>query len=101
MCCLFFEAWKMMGYSHDPDATAVIKEHITRQWWTLVMWFVAGLGFRIVGFRWITRPLKDPLSALVLVSVLGLVGISVVLHLRDYNERYGINFLQSIFSIFA
>jgi len=101
MCCLFFGAWKIMGYGHSPDATASIKEHISWQWWTLVVWFVAGLGFRIVGFRWIARPLKDPLPALVLASVLGLLGFSVVLHLRDYNERYGIYFLQSIFSIFA
>ena len=102
MGCFFLGAWMIMGYGHAPDAvSAIIKEHISWQWWTLVVWFVAGLGFRIVGFRWVARPLKDPLSALVLASALGLLGFSVVLQLRDYNERYGIYFLQSIFSIFA
>ena len=102
MFCLFLGAWKIMGYGHSPDAAQVmIKEHVTWQWWTLVVWFVVGLGFRIVGFRWISQPFKDPLSAVVLISVVGLLAFSLLLHLRDYNERYGIYFLQSIFSIFA
>jgi hypothetical protein len=100
--CLFLGAWRIMGYSHAPGAAgAMIKEHVTWQWWTLAMWFMAGLGFRIVGFRWISQPLKEPLSALVLASVVGLLAFSLLLHLGDYNERYGIYFLQSIFSIFA
>src|ERR1019366_452208 len=44
---------------------------------------------------------KEPLSALVLSSFVGLLAFSLLLHLRDYNERYGIYFLQGIFSIFA
>ena len=102
MFCLFLGAWKIMGYGHAPDAAqAMIKEHVTWQWWTLAVWFIVGLGFRIVGFRWISQPLKDPLSAMVLASVLGLLAFSLLLQLRDDNERYGIYFLQSIFSIFA
>jgi hypothetical protein len=102
MGCFFFAAWKIMGYSHAPDASAtMLNVHITWQWWTLVMWLMAGLGFRIVGFRWITRPLKEPVSALVLATVLGLLFFSLALHLRDSNEHYGIYFFQSLFSIFA
>ena len=102
LCCLFFAAWRIMGYSQAPDASAtMLNAHITWQWWTLVMWLMAGLGFRIVGFRWIARPLKEPISALVLATVLGLLFFSLALHLRDNNEHYGIYFLQSLFSIFA
>jgi len=102
MGSFFFAAWKIMGYSHAPDASAtILNVHITWQWWTLVMWLMAGLGFRIVGFRWITRPLKEPVAALVLATVLGLLFLSLALHLRDNNEHYGIYFLQSLFSIFA
>jgi len=102
MFCLFLGAWKVMGYSHAPDAAAaMINEHVSWQWWTLAVWFMAGLGFRIMGFRWISQPLKEPLSAVVLTSVLGLLAFSLLLHLRDDNEKYGIYFLQSIFSIFA
>lgn len=101
MFCLFLGAWKIMGYSHAPDARVMIKEHVSWQWWTLAVWFIVGLGFRIVGFRWISRPLQDPLSALVLASFLGLLTFSLLFQLKDENERYGIYFLQSIFSIFA
>jgi hypothetical protein len=102
MFCLFLGAWNIMGYGHAPDAAqAMIKEHVTWQWWPLAVWFMVGLGFRIVGFRWISQPWKEPLSVLVLTSVLGLLAFALLLSLRDGNERYGIYFLQSIFSIFA
>src|ERR1019366_7116288 len=65
MFCLFLGAWSIMGYGHAPDAAqAMIKEHVTWQWWTLAVWFMAGLGFRIVGFGWISQPSEEPLSAL-------------------------------------
>src|SRR4029077_11050756 len=102
MLCLFLGAWKIMDYGHAPDAArATIKEHVTWQWWTVAVWFIVGLGFRIVAFRWISQPLKDPFSAMVLASVLGLLTFSLLLQLSDANERYGIYFLQSILSIFA
>ena len=102
MFCLFLGAWNIMGYAHAPDATlATIKEPVTWQWWALAVWFMVGLGFRIVGFRWISQSLKDPLSALVLTSVLGLLAFYLLLQFRDANESYGIYFLQSMFSIFA
>jgi hypothetical protein len=101
MFSLFLGAWTTMGYSHSPDAAQVmINEHVTWQWWTFAVWLMVGLGFRIVGFRWISQPLRDPLSALVLTSVLGLLAFSLLLQLEG-NERYGIYFLQSMFSIFA
>jgi energy-converting hydrogenase Eha subunit A len=102
MLCLFLAAWETMGYTHAQDAAqASINHHVTWQWWPLAVWFLVGLGFRILGFGWISRSWKDPVSATVLASVVGLLAFSVLLQLRDGNERYGINFLQSIFSIFA
>jgi hypothetical protein len=99
--CLFLAAWKIMGYAHAPDAVqATINKNMSLQWWALAVAFIVGLGFRIVGLRWISSPLKDPLSALVVASVLGLLSFSLLFHL-DGNERYGIYFLQSLFSIFA
>ena len=102
MVCLFFVAWKIMGYGQSTDAShAIFKQHVALQWWTITLWFLVGLGFRIVGFRWISRPLKDPLSALVLATFVGFLAFSLLIHLRDYNERYGLYFLQSLLSIFA
>jgi hypothetical protein len=102
MICLFLGAWTIMGYSHAPDAAqAMINEHVTWQWWALAVWLMVGLGFRIVAFDWISRPLKDPLSALVLATFLGLLAFSLLLQLPDANEKYGIYFLQCMFSIFA
>lgn len=102
MSCLFFGAWNIMGYRQAPDtALVMMKEHVSWQWWMLAVWLMVGLGFRIVGFQWISRPLNDPLSVLVLASTLGFLGFYLLLSLRDANEKYGIYFLQSIFSIFA
>jgi hypothetical protein len=102
MFSLFLGAWTIMGYGHSRDAAQVmIKEHVTWQWWTLAVWLMVGLGFRIVGFRWISQPLKEPLSALVLTSVLGFLALSLLLVLRDGAAYYGIYFLEPIFSIFA
>ena len=101
MFCLFLGAWKIIGYSHSPDAQLVLNRHVPAQWWMLLMWFLTALGFRIVGFRWISQSWKEPLSALVLISVLGWLTMSLLFVMRDGTERYGIYFLQSIFSIFA
>jgi hypothetical protein len=60
-----------------------------------------GLGFRIVGLRWISLPLRDPLSAVVLASVLGMLSFSLLLQLELGAERYGMFFLECMFSIFA
>ena len=101
MSCLFLAAWKIMGYGHSPDAHFQFKEHASAQWWMLLMWFLTVLGLRIVGFRWISQPLRDPLAFLVLVSVFGWLAISLLLNMVDGGERYGIYFLQCMFSIFA
>ena len=99
---LFVAAWEIMGYVHATDASGMMmKRHLALQLWPIRVWWAVGLGFRITGFRWISRPLKDPLSALVLVSAVGLLAFSLFLQLRDENERYGLYFLQSMFSLFA
>ena len=98
---LFLGAWYIMGYSHSPDMTgATINRHPGTYWWWAVVCFTVGLGFRIVGFRWISRPLRDPISALVIASTLGLVLFNLSIQL-DGNERYGMYYLDSMFSIFA
>jgi hypothetical protein len=102
MVGLFLAAWKIMGYAHAPDAAgAKFNWHLAMQWWPITIAFIVGLGFRIIAFRWIKRPWKDPLSALVLATVVGLLGFSVLLQLDEGNSRYGIYFLQCMFSIFA
>ncbi len=102
MFCLFLGAWQVMGYGHASDAAqTTINRNPGGQWWMLAVWFVVGLGFRIVSFNWISQPLRDPLSALVLASVLGLLSFSLLLQFPLGEQRYGVYFLQSIFSIFA
>jgi hypothetical protein len=102
MLCLFFVAWWVMGYTHATDATlTTINKNPGGQWWILVVWFVVGLGFRIEGFRWILRPLTEPLSALVLASVLGLILFFLLFQFPRGEQRYGIYFLQAMLSIFA
>ena len=102
MASLFLAAWKIMGYAHAPDAAgARINWHLALQWWPVTIAFIVGLGFRIIAFRWISQPWKNPLSALVLATVVGLLSFSVLLQLDEGNSRYGIYFLQCMFSIFA
>ena len=58
--CLFLGAWKIMGSGHSADATlTTINPDLGKYWWTVYS-LVAGLGFRIIGFRWISKPWKDP-----------------------------------------
>jgi hypothetical protein len=102
MLCLFLGAWNIMGYSHASDAALVtIDRNPGVYWWVLTVWFMVGLGFRIMAFRWISPSLRDPLSALVLASVLGLLSFNLLLQFEHGQQRYGIYFLQSVFSIFA
>jgi hypothetical protein len=98
---LFLGAWHIMGYSQSPDmAEATINRHPGEYWWWVVICFIVGLGFRIVGFRWISDPLRDPLSALVIATTLGLLLFNLSIQL-DGNERYGMYYLDSVFSVFA
>jgi hypothetical protein len=98
---LILGAWHIMGYSHSPDmAGATINRQPGMYWWWLAVCFTVGLGFRIVCFRWVSKPLEDPLSALVIASTLGLLLFNLSIQL-DGNERYGMYYLDSVFSIFA
>jgi hypothetical protein len=93
-----------MGYGHAPDAVGTtIKTDLNWgwQWWTLVVWFVVGLGFRISGFRWISKPLRDPISALVLATVVGFLLFFLLVQFPHEEQIYGVIYLQCIFSIFA
>jgi hypothetical protein len=101
MLCLFFGAWKIMGYSHAGDvAASSINHNPGGYWWVIVVWFTVGLGFRIMGFQWVSKSLRDPMSVLVLASVIGLMSFWLLMQLEG-NERYGVYFLQAMFSIFA
>ncbi len=102
MVCLFLGAWNIMGYGHASDAAqTTINKNPGGYWWVLAVWFMVGLAFRIVGFRWISKPLKDPLAALVLASVICLLSFNLLLQFGHGEERYGMYYLQSMFSIFA
>ena len=98
---LFLGAWHIMGYSHSPDmAGATINRQPGMYWWWVVICFTVGLGFRILAFSWISQPSRNPLSALVIASTLGLLLFNLSIQL-DGNERYGMYYLDSVFSIFA
>jgi len=99
---LFLVAWKIMGYGNAPDsAETALKVNLPFQWWTLAVWFSIGLGLRIIGLRWISKPLRDPVSALVLASVVGLLAFFLFVHFQNGQEVYGTIFLQCLLSIFA
>jgi hypothetical protein len=90
-----------MGYNHAGDvAASTINHNPGGYWWVIVVWFTVGLGFRILGFQWISKSLRDPISVLVLASVVGLMSFWLLMQLEG-NERYGVYFLQAMFSIFA
>jgi hypothetical protein len=104
MFCLFVGAWKLMGYGHAPDAVqATIKTDLDWhwQWGVLLIWFLGGLGIRTLGLCWISKPWKDPLSALVLGSALGLLLFFLLVQFPHGEEIYGLIYLPCLFSIFA
>jgi hypothetical protein len=102
MLFAFLGSWFSMGFHQSSDAAGVaIKHDFSGQWWTLLITFAVGLGIRAIGFQWVSWPIRNPMSALVVTSTLSLLGFSLLLHLGDDNERYGIYFLQCLFSIFA
>jgi hypothetical protein len=99
---LYFGAWRLMGYNHAPmAATSSFTGNFIPLWWSLAVWFIAGLGIRIVGLRWLEWPLRDPCSVMVLISMAGLLSFYLFFRLYGGNERYGIYFLQCMLSIFA
>ena len=101
MFCLFLGAWHIMGYSQSTDVAGVtINRQPGMSWWWLVMSFTVGWGFRIVGFRWISRPMREPLSVLVIASTLGLLLFCLSIQLNG-NQHYGMYYLTAILSIFA
>jgi hypothetical protein len=102
MFALFLGALEIMGYGHSTEAgITTIDAHPEAYWWILTIWFIVGLGFRIVAFRWISKPWRDPISALVLASVVCLVAFNVLVHTELGDEWYGLTYLQSLLSIFA
>jgi len=99
---MFLIAWKIMGFSHAPDASrAEINKDLFWDWRWVAVWVVIGLGIRVVAFRWISKPLVDPLSMLVLATFVGLLSFSLFLRFEHGQERYGMYFLQALFSVFA
>jgi hypothetical protein len=101
MLGLFFLAWKIMGFADSSDAAgATIKHHFASEWWVVTVAFLIGMGFRILAFKWV-RPLGDPVAGLFLATVLGLLTFSLMMQLEDGNERYGMYYLQCMFSILA
>ena len=84
MFCLFLLAWKTMGFGQAPDALGTrIGLELTQQWWTVATAFLIGLGFRMVGFSWISRSLKDPVSILVLATVVGFMSFFLFGRLQE------------------
>jgi hypothetical protein len=104
MSFLYFVAWKIMGYSHAPDALRAairLEPSLRWLWFFLLIWFTIGLGFRILGFRWISKTWRDPLSALVLATSLGWLLFFLFVQFKHYEQIYGLIYLQCLLSIFA
>jgi hypothetical protein len=103
MAGLFLGACALMGYGHAPHAAGagIRLSQLPSRWWSYVMWFSFGLGFRIISFAWVTEESRDQIAALVWVSFAGLLLFSWVGALWAETERYGIYYLQAVFSIFA
>jgi hypothetical protein len=102
MVGLFLAAWWLMGFRQSTDAAgAGIKHNMLAQWPAIVIWFTIGLGFRLLAFQWISKSFRDHMSVLVAATFVGFLVFDITLHLYDDNERYGIYFLQALFSIFA
>jgi hypothetical protein len=98
----FVGAYWLIGYSHAPHMQGGIKlSRLPNYWWTFVMWFVVALGVRVISFGWLTRRAKDPLAVLVFVSFVGLLMFSWVGAFWQENGKYGVYYLQAMFSIFA
>lgn len=98
---LYYGAWKIMDYSHAPDtAVAAMNHHPYLLWWSVAIEFTIGFGFRLVGFCWISQPLRRPFAFLVLAGSCGLLLFFLSLQLEG-NERYGLYYLQALFSVFA
>jgi hypothetical protein len=101
MAIAFFAAWKLMDYSHAGDLRGGIFDlQPYRMLGTVAMEIAVGLGFRLLALRWVRFPLRNPVATLVLLVSCGLVAFFLALSLNG-NERYGLYFLQAIFSIFA
>ncbi len=102
MLGLFLGAYWLMGFSHAPHMQGEIQlSRLPVYWWTFVMWFAVALGIRVLSFGWVAQRAKDPLAVLVLVSFLGLLAFSWVGAFWMENGKYGVYYLQAIFSIFA
>jgi len=72
LCCASFSQRGGSWDSLTPliAAGAAIKQHILWQWRTIVISFLVGLGFRISALKWISKSFSDPLSVLVLATIL-------------------------------
>jgi hypothetical protein len=102
MFIFFLLVWKMMGLSHAPDSAGVMFDrHFASQWWTVVVAFLVGLGLRLIAFRWIQWPLRDPMSALLLATVFGLFCFGLFVKLPDGNQHYGFYYLDCMMSLLA
>ena len=102
MAALFCGAWLLMAFERSQvGAHATIQFDNVTQWWPLVMLVTVGLGCRLTGLDWVRWPLEDPMSVLVSATVVGLLGFTLYLRLYFGNERYGVYFLECMFSLFA
>lgn len=102
MFAMFLGAYWLIGYSHAPHMEGGIQlSRVPIYWWTFVMWFGVALGIRVISFGWVTQRAKDPIAVLVVVSFLGLLVFSWVGAFWMENGKYGVYYLQALFSIFA
>jgi len=102
MLVLFVGAYWLIGYGRAPHIAGGIQlSRLPAYWWTFVMWFAVALGIRVISLAWLNQGANDPLAVLVLVSFVGLLMFSWLGAFWMENGKYGVYYLQAMFSILA
>ena len=102
MCCLFLGAWVIMGYNRSSDAARDDPQSQPG----LVFVDAGGLvhgwpGIPDYGLSLDLQPLERPAFPTGHCQCRGTLGVEPLTQFRHGGERYGIYFLQSIFSVLA
>lgn len=103
-CTSIFSVWAM-GYIGSPMTARTEFEPVrfmTEGLFEFFVWFYIGLGIRQYAFSRMKNPLRDPVSAALIILFVGFVSLSLLF--RDHywgNTRYGLLFAQATFSVFS
>lgn len=103
-CAAIFSVWAMgyVGSSMTAQTEFAPVRLTAERLFQFFVWFYIGLGIRLYAFARVKNPLRDPISAMLIISFAGFVCLSMFFHDHQWgNTRYGFVFAQDILSIFA